>query len=49
VNTSASGPPVRLYNWLQAAANDQDAGDHDDDNTPVSQKNRGFRCRRNAR
>jgi hypothetical protein len=48
-NTSASGPPVRLHNWLQAAADDQDAGDHGDDNTPVSQENRGLRRRRNAR
>jgi hypothetical protein len=48
-NISAFGPLVRLHNWLQAAVDDQDAGDHNDDNTPVFQENRGLRRRRNAR
>jgi hypothetical protein len=41
-----AGPPVRLSEWLTAAAEDRFAEDHDDDDTPVGVGKRPWRLQR---
>ncbi|KAJ3559097.1 hypothetical protein NPX13_g9588 [Xylaria arbuscula] len=42
-NPAAPGPPRRLQQWIEAAADDEELSDHDEDNLPVDSSSRGIR------